>query len=96
VEIKKLVKPDGFIYISIPHANVWHNYIYPGLMINEVNFGQFLGQMALPIVDYWLWDKGWNAHHFKCRNAAWHEKVMLYHKTEEKFLHATPVEMVNL
>lgn len=94
-EIKKLVKPDGDIYISIPHANVTHNYIYPALMVDPNNFAQFLGQMALPIKDYWLWPRGWNAHHFKCRNARWDEKVMLYPKHEEKFRHATPVEMVN-
>lgn len=95
-EIKKLVKPDGDIYISIPHANVTHNYIYPALMVDPNNFAQFLGQMALPIKDYWLWSKGWNAHHFRCRNARYNEKVMLYPKHEEKFRHATPVEMVNL
>lgn len=94
-EIKKLVKPNGDIYISIPHANVWHNYIYAALMVDPSNFAQFLGQMALPIVEYWLWDKGWNAHHFKCRNAAWNEKVMLYPKQEQKFVNATPIEMVN-
>lgn len=95
VETKKLVKPDGDIYISIPHANVTHNYIYPALMVDPNNFAQFLGQMALPVMEYWLWDRGWNAHHFKCRNAGWHEKVMLYPKQEQKFVHATPVEMVN-
>ena len=94
-EIKKLVKEDGEIIISIPHANVTHNYIYPALMVDPSNFAQFLGQMALPVRDYWLWSKGWNAHHFKCSNRPYREKVMLYPKQEAKFVEATPVEMVN-
>jgi 2-polyprenyl-3-methyl-5-hydroxy-6-metoxy-1,4-benzoquinol methylase len=95
VETKKLVKEGGSIYISIPHANVTHNYIYPALMVDPNNFAQFLGQMALPVRDYWLWDRGWNAHHFKCENRPYGEKIMLYPKYESKFLHATPIEMVN-
>lgn len=65
-------------------------------MADPRSFAQWLGQMALPIESYWLWDKGWNAHHFVCRNAAWSEKVMLFPKQEQKFFNATPVEMVNL
>ncbi len=95
-QIKKAVKPNGDIYLSIPHENVWHNTVYPGLLWPVQNFQQFLGQMALPIVDFWLWDKGWNAYIFKCRNASWNEKVMLYHKAEDKFKDATPVQMTNL
>jgi 2-polyprenyl-3-methyl-5-hydroxy-6-metoxy-1,4-benzoquinol methylase len=94
-QAKKLVKEGGDIIISIPHANVTHNYIYPALMVDPNNFAQFLSQMALPVRDYWLWNKGWNAHHFKCENRPYSEKVMLYPKQESKFLHATPVEMVN-
>lgn len=94
-EMKKLVKPGGHIYISIPHANVTHNYIYPALMVDPNNFAQFLGQLALPVRDYWLWDRGWNAHHFKCENRPYSEKTMLYPKAEAKFVNATPIEMVN-
>lgn len=94
-EMKKLVKEGGDIIISIPHANVTHNYIYPALMIDPNNFAQFLGQLALPVRDYWLWSKGWNAHHFRCENRPYSEKRMLYEKHESKFINATPVEMVN-
>lgn len=95
-EMKKLVKGDGHIYLSIPHANVWHNYIYPALMIERTNFEQFLGQMALPVIEYKLWDKGWNAHTWKLRNADWTEAHMLYPKQEIKFYGKTPLEYVNL
>lgn len=94
-EIKKMVKMNGHVYISIPHFNVTHNYIYPGLMADPNVFAQFLGQMALPVIDYWLWDKGWNAHHFKCLNLPYSQKMMLFPKEEAKFINATPVEMVN-
>ncbi len=94
-EVKKLVKPDGVIYISLPHENVWHNAIYAGLLWPPQNWEQFLGQMALPIADRWLWDRGWNARHWKCINRPYREKVMLYPKQEAKFLDATPVQMVN-
>lgn len=94
-ELKKLVKEDGDIYISLPHENVWHNAIYPALLWPEQNWEQFLGQMALPIVDRWMWTKGWNARHWKCKNRPYSEKVMLYPKQEVKFVNATPVEMVN-
>ena len=96
VEMKKLVKENGEIYISIPHINVTHNYIYPGLMADPQVFAQFLGQMALPVMEYWLWSRGWNAHHFKCRNAPWEESNMLFKKDEPKFRGKTPMEYVNL
>jgi len=64
-------------------------------MVDPGNFAQFLEQMALPVQDYWLWDRGWNAHHFRCRNADWIEAKMLYPKHEAKFRGATPLEYVN-
>lgn len=95
-EVKKLVKIGGEIYISIPTEQVWHNVVYAPLLWPIQNFEQFLGQMALKIEDRWLWDKGWPAYHFKCSNRPWNEKVMLFPKSEEKFVHATAVEMTNL
>ncbi len=95
-EIKKIVRENGDVYISIPHVNVWHNYIYPALMWEQKNFEQFLGQMALPVLEYHLWDKGWNAHTWRCQNAAWTDSRMLFSKSEAKFVGKTPVEYVNL
>lgn len=95
VEVKKLVKEDGDIYISLPHQNVWHNAIYPALLWPEQNWEQFLGQMALPIAGRWFWDRGWNARHWKCKNRPYREKVMLYEKSEPKFRDANPQQMVN-
>ncbi len=98
-QIKKLVKPDGLIYISIPPPSVWHNTIYPGLLWPKENFLQFLGQMALPVIDQWDYQPasvGWPAWTFVCRNRPWSEKVLAFAKSEEKFVNCTPLEATNL
>ncbi len=94
-ETKKILKDNGDLIISIPHENVTHNAIYPALLWPPSNWEQFLGQLALPIKDRWLWDKGWNARHWWVKNRPYREKVMAFAKQESKFIDATPVEMVN-
>lgn len=96
IETKKLVKQNGDIYISIPTEQMWHNAPYPGLLWPVQNFEQFLGQLALPILDRWTWSGGWPSYMFRCRNAGYEEKVMLFPKHEGKFLYANPIEMTNL
>lgn len=102
VEIKKLVKPDGDIFISIPTETVTHNSPYPTLLWPEnPNFRLFLQQMALPILDAWTYTPatvGWPAYTYRCRNAAWTEnpRRLLFVKDELKFLGANPVEATNL
>ena len=103
VEIKKLVKPDGDIFLSIPTEQVTHNAPYPSLLWPPQNFLQFLGQMALPLVEppresatiYQPKDRGWPAYQFRCRNAPWSEKRLLFPKEEAKFLPLTPLEATN-
>lgn len=102
VEIKKLVKPNGLICLSIPTETVWHNAPYPTLLWPEnPNFRLFLQQMALPIIEFWHYKPasvGWPAYHYLCRNAAWTEnpRRFLFPKDEAKFLGATPLEATNL
>lgn len=102
VEIKKLVKPDGDIYISIPTETVWHNAPMPTLLWPEnPNFRLFLQQMALPILDFYHYTPatvGWPAYTYRCRNAAWTEnpRRLLFPKDEAKFLGATPLQATNL
>lgn len=100
VQIKKLVKPNGTIILSIPTETVWHNTVYPGLLWPRQNWEQFLGQMALPIVDFWTYEpkpgQGWPAYHYRCHNADWRESVLAFPKTEDKFRGVTPIQATNL
>ncbi len=99
VEMKKLVKEDGLIYLSVPSESVWHNVIYPALFWPPGNFIQFLGQMALHVIDHWEYKptvRGWPAYQYTCVNKPWSHKMMAYPKQEAKFLHATPLECTNL
>jgi SAM-dependent methyltransferase len=94
--IKECTKRDGDIILTIPDVSVWHNTIYPALMFPHTNFEQFLGQMALPIKEYYFFQDGWKTHIWKCRNADWEESKMMFPKAEEKFKGATPLEYTNL
>ena len=99
VEIKKLVKLDGIIYLSVPPISVWHNVVYPALLWPPENFMQFLGQMALPITDFWEYKPttvGWPAYTFRCINRPWSEKKLMFEKQELKFRDASPLECTNL
>lgn len=99
VGIKKLVKPDGMIYISIPTESVWHNTPYPSLLWPPQNFETFLNQMALPIQDFYVYEpkeRGWPAYQFACVNKPWSEKRLVYPKGEEKFRDCTPLQATNL
>lgn len=96
LEMKATTKLNGDIYLSVPDTSVTHNTIYPGLIYPVQNFIQFLEQMALPILDYFLFDKGWKTHIFKCVNASWENSKMLFPKQESKFFGKTPLEYTNL
>ena len=95
-EMKKLVKENEYIYISVPNIRMTHNYIYPALMWNRENFEQFLNQMALPVEEYWLFDGDWPSDTYKCINLNWKESKMLFYKDEDKFRGKTPLEAVNI
>jgi len=96
VEIKKLVKQDGDIFVSIPTETVWHNTIYAGLLWPRQNFEQFLEQMALPVIEFYQCNKSWPTYNYHCRNANWHAARMLFPKMEAKFQGKTPLEYTNL
>lgn len=98
-QIKRLVKPDGDVYLSIPPISVTHNVVYPGLLWPRQNWEIFLAQMALPIIEYWQYqpkDRGWPAECYLCRNATWSEKRLVFPKQESKFTDCTPLEATNL
>jgi len=95
-EMKKVVKENGTIIISIPHEQITHNTIYPGLLYPESNFQEFLRQMALPVMRHAIHDKSFKQNVYVCRNAPWGESQMRWHKNEDKFRNIPPVVAVNL
>lgn len=98
-QIKKIVKPGGTVVLSIPPPSVWHNTIYPGLLWPKESFLQFLGQMALPVVNQWDYQPasiGWPAWTFVCRNDPWSAKRLVFPKDEAKFIDCTLLQATNL
>lgn len=96
VEIKKLIKKGGTIYISIPHENMTHNTFYPGLLYPVENFANFLAQMSLEIKDHTVHRKAHTQHVFTLENHGWDKSRMYFHKSEEKFRNIPPLVAINL
>jgi SAM-dependent methyltransferase len=95
-EIKKILKKDGILYLSIPHADTEHNTLYPGLFYPVNNFRQFLGQMAFNIIDMREHRKSFSQNVFILQNKDWSFSKMLWPKQEEKFKNIPPIVSINL
>lgn len=95
-EIKKLVKPEGHVIITIPAWDCWHNWIRPGHMHPKENYEVFLRQMALEIVNYRYWEAGWQCHCWKTVNHGYEKSRMVFPKSGAKFYGKTPLEYVNI
>lgn len=98
-QIKRAVKIGGVIIISVPPYSVTHNVPYPGLLWPEINFIQFLSQCALPVVNQFEYQPktvGWPATTYVCVNRPWSEKVLLFPKSEHKFIDCTALQATNL
>lgn len=96
LEVKKLVKPDGIILISVPTVRVLHNTIYPGLLYPVSNFITFLEQLAFKIELHEVHNKNFSQEVFQLKNLDWHGSKMLFHKQESKFRGVPPHVAVNL
>ena len=94
--VKKMLKEDGILYLTIPALEVTHNTIYPGLLYPVANFIQFLGQMAFEIKSHRIHDKNFKQEVFELINKNWNFSKMLFHKEEPKFKNISPLESVNL
>lgn len=94
--IKKLLKPDGVLYLTIPHEWTSHNTIYPGLMYPVENFVEFLRQMAFEIKTHTLHDKSFYQEVFALANKPWSLSHMKWPKEESKFRNIPPHISVNL
>jgi SAM-dependent methyltransferase len=96
VEIKKILKPDGILYLSIPHVNVTHNTLYPGLIYPIENFATFIQQMAFEILDHRIHDKAFIQNVLVLKNKDWNYSKMLFYKDEVKFRNIEPLNAINL
>lgn len=96
VEIKRILKPDGVLYLSIPHQDITHNTIYPGLLYPVENFSQFLEQMAFEIKDIRIHNKAFKQNVYTLVNKDWFSSKMKWEKGEDKFRGIPPVVAVNL
>lgn len=96
VEIKKFLKNDGILYLSIPDADCKHNTLYPGLIFPKENFMLFLRQMAFSILRCVRHDKAFSQNVFTLQNKDWSFSRMLFHKNEDKFRNISPQEAVNI
>ncbi len=97
IEMRKIVKENHYIYISIPDISVTHVTPYPTLIYPPANFIIFLEQIALLVEDYFFFENGFKTHIFKCRNAPMKEAryLPIFQKNEPKFIGKTPIEIAN-
>lgn len=95
-EMKKILKEDGLLYLSIPHSAITHNTIYPTLIYPPNNFMVFLKQMAFKIEDARIHNKAFAQVVFTLRNKDWSHCEMVWKKDEEKFENIPPHIAVNL
>ncbi len=95
-EIKKLLIPDGVLYLSIPTEQANHPILYPGLFEFR-NFCAFLGQMAFKIEDCRVHTAAFSQYVFCLLNKDWSHSVMTVDKTNEpKYRNISPMDYVNL
>lgn len=96
LEIKKMLKPNGFLLISIPHEATTHNTIYPGLMYPVENFVTFLKQMAFEVVHMRYHNKSFHQHVFVLKSHGWDSSEMLWYKAGDNFRNIPPHISINI
>lgn len=99
LQIKRLVKEGGLVYLSVPSESVWHNTPNPFTFWPPQHFEVFLAQLALPVRDFYVYqpkERGWPAYQFLCENRPHREKRMIYAKDDPKFLDCDIVAATNL
>lgn len=95
-EMKKILKQDGLLYLSIPHSSITHNTIYPSLIYPPENFKMFLEQMAFEVKDVRIHKEAFVQVVFTLINKDWFHSKMVWPKPDEKFKGVPPHIVVNL
>lgn len=96
IEIKKILKENHLLYLTIPHPLTQHNTIYPGLLYPVENFIKFLEQMAFEIIDQRIHNKSFYQNVFILKNLNWDHSKMLWHRSEDIFRNIPPHISVNI
>jgi len=96
LQIKKMLKQDHYLYLTIPNVQTTHNTIYPGLLYPVDNFIVFLKQLAFDIQRHIIHDKSFYQEVFILKNKDWSNSKMLWEKTEDKFYNIPPHISVKL
>lgn len=94
--IKKILKENGIVFLTIPSPETEHNTIYPSLIYPTENFTAFLFQLAFEIIDHKKHNKSFHQELFILRNKDWSHSKMLWQKSEEKFRNIPPHISINL
>ena len=95
-EIKKILKQDGLLYLTIPHSSITHNTIYPSLIYPPENFKVFLEQMAFEVKDVRIHKEAFVQVVFTLINKEWSHSKMVWPKSEDKFKNIPPHFFVNI
>ena len=95
-EIKRILKREGVLYLTIPHEKTTHNTIYPSLLYPSANFDVFLNQMSFDIILKTTHDKSFVQVVYGLKNKGWGDCKMLWHKHEEKFRNIPPHMAINI
>lgn len=96
LEMKKVLKTNGYALFTIPHYSVTHPVAFPGLFFPEQNFKIFIEQYAWIVEDFAIFENGWKTCCFLCRNAVMSEQKPLFPKSESKFLGQNPIDWSNV
>lgn len=96
IQTKRMLKLEHILYLSIPHSDCLHNFIYPGNFIPTENFITFLNQLAFEILDYRIHDKCFKQNVFILKNKGWEHGRMLFPKSGLKFFGQPPHVQINL
>lgn len=95
-ELKKILKEDGILYLSVPHEATQHNTFYPGLIYPVQNLIQFFEQMAFQVKHYKIHSKRFVQNVLVLQNKSWAHVKMLWPKGGGAFKNQPPHIQINL
>ena len=96
LELKKVLKEDGLLYLSVPHEMTQHNTYYPALFYPVDNLIEFFSQMAFKVEGKTIHSKRFVQNVLILRNRPWDEVAMRWKKDGDEFKGQPPHVQINL